>query len=131
MCVLIFWHTISFHATQILFSIGSHWKLIKYEFTKKYNFNWRPIGDRHVWLETHWDQNAWLETHWDQNAWLETHQRTACLVGTSCWFSDGSLIRHVGPWLGMSISNKACRSPMDLWWVFDRSPIIIIFSCTH
>ena len=112
---------------------------------------WRPIRDQHACRVTMEFMYTWkfkytyfyilltyLYTYWSP---------MGCHSGMSV--SDGSLMKHVKGsdgyldgyliWLGgpQRVSNKACPSPMgllirhvSLWWVSNRSPVIIKSSWT-
>ena len=98
------------------------------------------IGDQDAWLETHWRPKCLIrdpsETDMpcqkpidDQHASLETNMLDRRpTLGKIC-FSYGSPMQHVGLRSGIWVSDKGYRSPMGLWLgmsVFDdacRSPM--------
>ena len=56
-----------------------------------------------------------------------SHFRTSHLF-KFCLLGNESPMRHV---VLQRVSNQMCQSPMGLWYVSERSPVIIIFSWTH
>ena len=104
------------------------------------------IGDQHTWSETNMlieDRHAFkgslirlaslqsgrvVPDGSPMGLWLSMPDQRPIRDQHAC--SDGSPMRHVGLWWGMLVSDQKCQSPLGLRWVFDRSPIKIIFIWT-